>query len=152
MFAGGGTRHIPELLEPRSEVILTDLAQLTLFRCGAAVPSWFSLHQDKLDVILDDGIRLIGLAQKSTAIRYFVTGIRDLMPYYWIKVIKADFATRDANVGVKWNNYVSSVLPPRQAYITYNTNEPATRNEDTVHVLPNASKVCDKLFIIVDMP
>ena len=62
---GRGAREVPELLEPAVELVLRDHAELALFFGGLAVAARLALHEDVFDVVLDDGVRLVGCAEGS---------------------------------------------------------------------------------------
>ena len=58
----------------------------------AAVASRLPKHQDELNVILDEPIRLVGLAEiRSIFVRNFGLQVTDLMPNDRRKIVKANF-------------------------------------------------------------
>ena len=62
-------------------------------RCDrwTAIPAWLALHQDVFDIVLDDGIRLVRLSQKRSAISgHFVDGIRNFVPNDRREIIEAE--------------------------------------------------------------
>ncbi len=67
MLFGRGAGEVPELLEPAVELVLRDHAQLALFFGGLAVAARLALHEDVFDVVLDDGVRLVGFAEASSS-------------------------------------------------------------------------------------
>ena len=64
MVPGGGTTKIDDLVKPSAMILPPDDAQNPHGVCRATVAAGLSLHKDKLDVILDDGVRFVRFAQK----------------------------------------------------------------------------------------
>jgi len=62
MFSGRSPRDArPDLLKPHLVAVGGDYAKHTRSDTRAAVSPGLALHEDELDVVLYDGIRLIGL-------------------------------------------------------------------------------------------
>src|SRR3972149_6430003 len=84
-----------------------------------AIAAGFALHEDKLDVILDHGVGLVGLAEKSTsAVFHFVGRVGDFVPDDRRQIVEANGSASLLNRRVKWDDRMSPViLAAGQAYI-----------------------------------
>ena len=56
----------------------------------AAVSARLALHQNELDVVLDDGVRLVGLAEKAAAAGNLVVRVGDFVPDDRREVVESD--------------------------------------------------------------
>jgi hypothetical protein len=65
-------------------------ARVHVFGRGLAVPPRLALHQDELDVVLDDGVRLVRFAKELDSVLHLIVGIRDLVPDDGIEVVEAN--------------------------------------------------------------
>ena len=90
MTAGRARQVGPDLPEPGLIVVGADDAEQPLAGGRAAVPARLALHEDELDVVLDDGVRLVGLAEKPAAAGNFVVRVGDLVPDDRREVVEAD--------------------------------------------------------------
>jgi hypothetical protein len=72
MLLGRGTRDIPYLLEPSVEVIFPNSACLSLCIRWLPVPARLPLHQYEFYIILDNGVRLVGLPKELGSVLNFV--------------------------------------------------------------------------------
>ena len=112
----------PELLKPFIEFVLGNHAQAALFLGRLAVAARLALHEDEFDVVLDDGVWLVGFAEEFRAVAHFVAGVGNLVPDDWIQVVETELAALHADVRMKRHDGVSSiVVAPRQADIAYDT-------------------------------
>jgi len=64
MLLSRGTGDIPNLLKPAVEVFFADSAFFSLFNRWFSVAAGFALHQNKLNIVLDDGIRFVWLPEE----------------------------------------------------------------------------------------
>src|SRR3954470_16184536 len=80
---------LPNLLKPFSMLRLRYDAKHTSCDRRLSIPARLPLHQHKFDVILDDGIRLVGLSQESRPVLDLVGSIRDLVPDKRCEIVEA---------------------------------------------------------------
>jgi len=103
-----------------------------------AVSTGFAQHQNKLDIVFDDGIGFVGFAEKARAAIFdFIFGVGDLVPKYWSEVIETDAAAANDNVGVQGHDHVATVAFARKADIADNADQPTSRDEDPQAVAPD---------------
>jgi len=77
-------------LEPLSVFISGNHAQYPNGTGRSAITAWLPLHQDEFDIVFYHRIRFIRFSQETaTAIFDFISGIRDFVPDYWSKIVKA---------------------------------------------------------------
>ena len=98
---------------------------------GTAVATWLALHQDELDVVLDYGIRLVGLAEKSAAaIVHLMHDVGNLVPNDRRQIVEADGSTVFLDRGMQRNHGMPSVVfSAGQTDVADDTNQPAAGNE-----------------------
>jgi hypothetical protein len=130
MLLGRSTGDIPYLLKPAVEVFFTNSACFSLFNRWLSVAPWLALHQDELNIVLNDGIRLVRLSKELRSIFHLIGSVCDLVPDDWIQVVKADTPAYNANVGMKGKNQVTSKIASRDADIANNAHKTATRHKD----------------------
>src|SRR5690606_24124721 len=66
VLGGGSAGDVaPDLAEPYLVSIRRDDAQQTVLAAGAAITAGFPLHENELDVVLDHGVGLVGLAEEA---------------------------------------------------------------------------------------
>lgn len=83
----------PDLREPSFMVFIRNDAQKPRRITRTSIPTRLSLHEYEFDIILDNGIGLIRLAQKSRApILDLVNDIGDLVPDDRSKIVVSNFA------------------------------------------------------------
>jgi hypothetical protein len=75
-----------------------------------AVTSRLLLHQDVLDVVLDDSIWLIWLAEESSSGLHFVLRVGDLVPDYGSEVYETDPSAALLDACVQRNHRVVAVV------------------------------------------
>ena len=82
MIACGGPGEAgPDLLEPFLMIGVANDAENPRGYRRAAIAAGLSLHEDEFDVVLDDGIRLVGLAEElSRHFRGLVDRVGNLVP------------------------------------------------------------------------
>src|SRR5262245_26540784 len=82
MLTGRCTREPgPDLLKPRLMVPVGEQAENLRRDVRRTVAAWLPLHQDEFDIVLDDRVRLIGLAEERRAVTLrFEPGVGDLVP------------------------------------------------------------------------
>src|SRR5262249_50751195 len=116
MIAEAGPAHIvPYRLEPLEVFRFADAALLLHRRGGAPIAalageSRLAKHKDHLDVVLDDPVWQVGLAQESRATRCFHPNIGVLEPDNWSQVVETKSARADLNVRVQWHDEVPTTL------------------------------------------
>ena len=92
-MTGRGPRYTgPDLLEPLLMVFCGDQAKDARRNVGRAIPSGFALHEYKFNIVFDNRIRFIGLAQETRAILDFIGGIRNLMPDNRSQIVESQLA------------------------------------------------------------
>src|SRR5262249_44267452 len=96
----GRTRQRPDLSEPLVEPFLIDHAEPPLPLRRLAVTTWLALHEDELDVVLDDRVRLIRFAEELRPVIDLKLSVRDLVPEDRIQVVESDFPAADGDVRV----------------------------------------------------
>jgi hypothetical protein len=112
MISRGGSWYVPYLLKPLVKVFLVNLAVPSLHVRRLAIATGLPLHQDELNIVLYDRIRLVGLTEEFRAADHFVRSIRDFVPYDRIEVVEADFAALDTNIGMERKDKVSAETAP----------------------------------------
>jgi len=152
MLPGRGSGDGPELLEPFVELVLGDHAQPALFFGGFAVATRLALHEDELDVILNDGVRLVGLAEKFRAVADLVAGIRDFVPDDRVEVVEPKLAALDANIGMQGHHGMPAVIfLPRQAYVPHHADQPPARHQHAVRFRPDPIQFRQEVIVILDV-
>jgi hypothetical protein len=144
MLLGRGTGDIPYLLKPAVKVFFADSAFFSLLNRGFSVASGFALHQDKLNIVLDDGIRFVWLSKEFGTVFNLIGSVGDFVPNDGVKVVEADTPAYDANVGMKGKNQVTPKISSRNADITNDAHKAATRDKDTVDVPPDFLQLKEK--------
>src|SRR5260370_1180853 len=89
----------PYLLEPGVMVLSGDETQHSLWQGGASIAPRLALHEDELDIVLDDGIGFIGLSKKASDALCFVDSVRNLVPDDRWKVVEPDLPATLLNRG-----------------------------------------------------
>jgi len=92
MFSGRGPRDPrPDLLKPHLVAVGGDYAKHTRSDARTAVSPGLPLHEDELDVVLHDGVRLIRLPKETTTIALrLIYGVRNLVPDNGSEVAEPD--------------------------------------------------------------
>ena len=81
----------PDLLKPHLVAVGGNHAEHTRRDARAAVSAGLPLHQDELDVVLYNSVRLIGLPKETTAIALrLIYGVRNLVPDNGSEVAEPD--------------------------------------------------------------
>jgi hypothetical protein len=71
----------PDLLKPYLVTVSGDHTEYARRDARAAVPAGLALHQNELNVVLNDRIRLIGLTEETAAITLgLINGVCNLAP------------------------------------------------------------------------
>src|SRR2546426_135887 len=152
MASGRASQTRPDLLEPLLVVFRGNDAQYPGRYIGSAVAARFAFHQNEFNVVLDDRVRLIRLAEKARSVFDFVNGIGDLMPDDRSQIVKPDSATVLLNRGVKRYHRVSpEILPARETNVSYNTNQAPPRSQRAIAVSPNLIQLSQKLVVIINV-
>jgi len=92
MVPGGGSCDTcPDLLKPHLVAVGGDYAKHTRSDTRAAVSPRLALHEDELDVVFYDRVRLIGLPEETTAIALrLIYGVGNLVPDNGSQVAEPD--------------------------------------------------------------
>jgi hypothetical protein len=152
MFCGGHSWQVgPDLAKPELIIFSADDAEQSLGFCGAAVSARLSLHKDKFDVVLDDGVGFVGFAEESPTAG-FIIGIGDLVPDDGSKVVEADLFAVFLYGGVQRNHGVPAIVfSARQADIADIHDEPATGDERAIAVTPNLVEGFNECVVIANV-
>ncbi len=151
MFFGGRSGDVPNLLKPPVEILFPDSARVSLPLGRLPVSSRFSLHEDKLHVVLDDGVWLIRFAQELRSVGDLVRGVGNFVPNDRVQVVKADTPADDANVSVKGKDKVASKVTPGDADIAHNAHETSSGNKESVNMTPDFLQLEQESFVVLDV-
>src|SRR3989338_7368722 len=75
MLTGRGSGDVPKLLEPNLVILLLNHGESALLKCWLPIAAGFTLHEDKLDVVFDDSVRFVWLAEKLRTVLDLVVGV-----------------------------------------------------------------------------
>src|SRR5271169_5119630 len=112
MFRRRSCYSCPDLLKPCLVIIGGNQAKYFRRNVRGPIPAWLSLHQNKLNIVLDDRVRLIGLPQKPGAPLNLVRGVGNLMPDNRSEVVKTDPSAVFLNRGMKRYHGMSACVFP----------------------------------------
>ena len=139
VFCRGSCEAGPNLLKPTLIILRADDGKQSLCSGGFSISARFAKHQNVLNVVLDYRVWLIRFAQKAAPPRYFVDSIRYFVPDDRSQIVKADFAAKLLNRGMKRHNGVPAVvLPSRKAHIAYYADQPPTWDQQIEATFPDA--------------
>ena len=153
VVAGGSAGDVsPDLAKQRLEARLREQAERASCEARPPVAARLALHQDELDVVLDDSVRLVRFPQESRRSAFdLVRRVRDLVPDDWSQIVEAQRAAAFLDGRVQRDNGMPpAVLAPRQADVADNTNEPASRNQRPVTHAPDGVELVEKLIVVLD--
>src|SRR6516165_7169748 len=121
----------PNLLEPRFVVLNGEQAEHLRREVGRAITARLSLHQDELDVVLDDRVRLVRLPEERGSVALGLQPrVGDLVPDDGCQVVITHETAVFLDRGMERDDSVpATVLPPREADIAHHTDQPAARYE-----------------------
>jgi|GEM_PF-1588528 hypothetical protein len=128
---------VPNLLKPLLVFLLGQLGCDPLLFRGLAVAARLPQHEDKLNVVLDDGVRLVRLAEEARPVFYFVAGIRNFVPENRAEIVKSNLPSPHYNVCVHGHDRVAAVLAPRQTNVPDHADQTAAWDQHSETVLPN---------------
>ena len=119
-------------------------------RTGTAVAAGLSLHQDELDVVLHDRVRLVGLSQEGAgAVPGFVRRVRDLSPDDRRQVVETEPAATLADGSVEGHDRVASVVAAaRETHIADDADQPTARRQGAETSVPHAVELRQELFVV----
>lgn len=143
--------NLPDLLKPAIKGFLFDSACVSLLGRWFPVTPRLPLHQDEFHVVLDDGIRLVGLPKELRSVFDLVGSIGDLMPDDRIQIVESNPAADDADVGVEWKDEVATEVPPRDADVANHANESSAGNKYAVDMLPDLLQLGQKCLIVLNV-
>ncbi len=143
---------IPNLLKPFLIILRRDHAQNSCAILGSSVAAWLPLHQNELDVVLDDCIRLVGLSEEAPAVLYFVRCIGNFVPDDWRQIIEANPPAMFLNSGMEGNDGMSSfILAPREADVPDHAHQSSAHNQGVKTSLPNSIQFFDEVVVVDDV-
>ena len=151
MLFGGSTRDIPNLLEPTIEIHFPDSAGFSLGVGRLAIAAGFSLHEDKLNIAFNNGIRLVGFAKKLGTVGDLIGCVGYFMPYDRVQVVKSYPPTDDAYISVKRKYKMSSEITPCHANVSDNTYQPPAGDEYPINMPPDLFQLKKKCLIVLYM-
>src|SRR6185437_9927955 len=102
----------PDLLKPLLIILSGNYAQHPSRNIGSSVTAGFALHEDEFDVILNNGIRLVGFSKKAGAIFDLMHSIRNFVPDNRRQIIEAKLAAMLLNCGMERDNGMPSIIFP----------------------------------------
>ena len=119
---------------------------------GAAVSAGLPLHQDELDVILDDRVGFVRLAEETATVAGGLQGgIGDLVPDDGGQVVETDAPAMFLDGSVQWDHRMAPVvLPPCQAHVSYHANQPSSGNQNAKTVIPDPVECLKEHVVIRD--
>ncbi len=97
-------QSVPDLLEPLLVFFLSESGCVPLLICRLTIPPRFAKHQDELYVIFNNGIGLVGLAEKARPVFDLVIGIGDFVPKNRTEVVEANLPGPNHDIGVHRHN------------------------------------------------
>jgi hypothetical protein len=131
-------------------IVLVDQAQQALLLRGAAVGAGFAKQQDVLDIVLDDAVGFVRLAEKACAIaRDLSHRVGNLVPEDRGEVVETEIQTFAREVGVQWDNAMPSMAFARQADIAHDDAHAAARHKRFGTTLPHTAQLPQELRIVV---
>ena len=109
-----------------------------------------ALHQDELDIVLDDGIRLVGLAKKARrSVLDLIHRIGNLVPNDRRQIIETDLPAMLLNRRMERHHRMPTVvLPPGKTYVTHNDDKPTTRYQRPETRFPHSVQLCQESVVI----
>ena len=120
----------PDLPEPPPVIIAVNDREVALQRGRVAVAAGFAEHQNELDVVLDDRVGLVGLAEECRPVARGLGGeVADLAPDDRSERVEADLLTLHLHVRMRGLDQVSPESPPGPAHVSDDRAEPPARYE-----------------------
>ena len=108
---------------------------------GLSITTRLSLHKNELDVVLDNRVRLVRLAEKRGAVANLIIRIGDLVPDDGIEIVETELTTDNTNICMKWKNQVTSKGLARNTDIPNHTNQPSPGHKNSQSVFPYLFKL-----------
>src|SRR6267143_795112 len=155
VFLGGSARYAsPDLLEPSLVLVAGNDAENAGRHARAAVPARLALHEDELDIVLDDCFGFVRLAQEPPAIAGgLVDGIGDLVPDDRREVVESQSPAVLLDRRMQGHDQVLAfVLPARKAHISDNTYDATARNQGVKAGFPDPVQLVDEFVVVLDVP
>src|SRR5689334_19056687 len=110
------------------------------------------LHEDELDVVLHNRVRLEWLAEEASSVFHLVDGIRDLVPDDRCDVLEPDHAAMLLNRSMQRDNRVPAViLSPREADVADNDDESAARDQYSLAMRPDFVELGEETVVVFDV-
>ncbi len=100
----------PYLAEPNLIIFGADNAEQSFRGRRAAIAAWLPLHEDKLDVVFDYRVGLIGFSEKTAGARNLIIRVRDLMPDDRRKVVETNGLAMFLDCRMERNNGVTAIV------------------------------------------
>lgn len=144
----------PDLLEPLLVVGLGDDAKDSGRQVGGAVTAGLSLHQDEFDVILDNGVGFVGLAQEGRPVSLGLElRVGDLVPNDRGQVVEADGPTMFLDRSMEgYYGMPAAVLAAGKADVPNDTDQPPAGHERIETAPPNPVQFLKELLVVGDEP
>ena len=143
---------VPYLPEPLLVLLLRQPGRLPLPVGGLAIPARLPQHEDELDVVLDDGIGLVGLPQEAGTVLDLMIRIGYLVPENGSEVVEADVPGPHDDVGVHRHDRMPAVLAAGQADVPYDAHEPAAGNQHSEAMSPYLVQLALEDVVVLDEP
>jgi len=115
--------------KPPLVLLLRKPGRFPLLATGLAVPARLPQHEDKLNVIFDDGIGLVRLSQETGPVLDLVACVRYLVPQNRSEVVEADPPGPHDDVCVQRDDRMPAIFAARQANVTDHAHEAAARDK-----------------------
>jgi len=143
-------RHIgPDLPEPPLVILFFDNAQRPLGWSRLSIGPRSTEDQDIFDLVLDDRVRLVGLAQKRSAVPSDLgSRVGNLVPKNRDQVIETNLEALPRDVSVHGNHAVASRFAPGQANVSDHNAQPAARNQKLKTARPDPPKLAQELLVV----
>lgn len=141
------------MLEPFPVVLSGNHAESTCGGAGSPVAAGFALHENELDIVLDDGVGFVGFSEKAARpVVHFIDRVGDFVPDDGSEVVESDSPAALLNRGMERDNGVASlVLPAGEADIADDADEAPARDEGTEAVAPDAVEFIEEGFVILNV-
>ena len=142
----------PHLAKELPEVFPGEQAQGPGGRGGPAVAARFPLHQDELDVVLDDRVGLVGLPEEpSRAPIDLVGGVRDLAPDDRRQIVEAEPPAALLDGSMKGDHRMPAGVPsPRKADVAHHAHEASAGDQRFAAHAPDLVELIEELVVILD--
>ncbi len=142
---------VPDLAEEAGEVLLGDAAFLPLLGGGLAVAPGLPLHEDVLNLGLDDGPGLVGLAQEEAGAVRLEGGVGLFVPDDGVQVVKAQLPAPHLDVGVKGKDQVPPEALPGHGHVPHHDDEPPPGHQKPKDLPPDPVQLVQKGLVVLNV-